>query len=38
MPILSLTAQFLLAAEVTLRCLDRDVSEQELNLIEFAAG
>ena len=31
-------AQSLLAAEVPLRCLDRDVSEQELNLIEFAAG
>ena len=31
-------AQFLFAPEVTLCCLDRDVSEQELNLIEFAAG
>src|ERR1041385_5858299 len=31
-------AQFLFAAQVTLCCLDRDVSEQELNLIEFAAG
>jgi hypothetical protein len=30
--------EFLLASGVSLRCLDRSVSEQELNLFEFAAG
>ncbi|MGH9627803.1 MAG: hypothetical protein ACRD7E_05625, partial [Bryobacteraceae bacterium] len=31
-------AQLLLATEVTLCCLDRDVSKQELDLVQFAAG
>ena len=31
-------AQFLLAAEVTFRRLDRDVSKQKLNLVQFATG
>jgi hypothetical protein len=31
-------AQLLLATEVTLCCLDRDVSRQELDLIQFAAS
>jgi hypothetical protein len=29
--------ELLLASEVALRCLDRDVTEQELDLIQFAA-
>jgi hypothetical protein len=32
------TAEFLLATKVALRGLDRYISEQELNLIEFTAG
>ena len=37
-PVIDCYAQFLFAAQVTLCCLDRDVSEQGLNLIAFAAG
>ena len=36
--VINCDAQFLFAAQVTLGCLDRDVSEQELDLIEFATG
>jgi hypothetical protein len=31
-------AQLLLATEVTLCCLDRDVSKEELDLVQFAAS
>lgn len=30
--------QLLLAPEIPLRCLDRDMPEEELNLIQFTAG
>ena len=37
-PVVHGAAQLLLAPEVTLRGLDRDVTEQELDLIQFAAS
>jgi len=35
-PIVDGSAQLLFTTEITFRCLDRDMSEQELNLIQFA--
>jgi hypothetical protein len=37
-PVVDCAAQLLLAPKVTLRGLDRDVTEQELDLIQLAAG
>jgi hypothetical protein len=37
-PVVDGAAQLLLAPEVTLGGLDRDVTEQKLDLIQFAAG
>jgi len=37
-PVVDGVAELLLAAEVSLRGLDGDMPEQELDLIEFAAG
>lgn len=37
-PVIHSRADALLAAEISLRRLDRDVSEQELDLLQFASG
>ena len=37
-PVVDCAAQLLLAPEVTLLRLDRDMTEQKLDLIQFAAG
>jgi hypothetical protein len=37
-PVVNRATQPLLASEVSLSCLNRNVPEQELNLVEFSAG
>ena len=37
-PIVDSVAETLFAAQIPLRCLHRDVSQQELNLLQFTAG
>jgi len=37
-PIVDRVAETLFAAQISLRCLHRDLSQQELNLLQFTAG